>query len=176
MKRTRKSAGRQISHHLRSLHERLEPRVMLAADVIINEIMYHAMNPATPGQAAIGEEYIELYNKGPVSLDLTAGANGFGLISFDYGYAGYADGHGRFDYAFPDPKSGCTIEVTTYFNKQGAGRDTFRVRCGPFVFGPVEQCWDVSACLVYANDPLAFTPACNGIKPCLLGSVTACQL
>ncbi|HEV8379411.1 MAG TPA: lamin tail domain-containing protein, partial [Tepidisphaeraceae bacterium] len=51
--------------------ERLESRLMLAADVIINEIMYHAANPATPGQAAIGEEYIELYNKGNQSANLT---------------------------------------------------------------------------------------------------------
>src|SRR5438477_130291 len=44
-----------------------------------------------------------------ISLDLTS-STGFGLVSFDYGYAGYADGHGRFDYAFPDPKSGCKVE------------------------------------------------------------------
>src|SRR5690349_16607192 len=43
--------------------ERLESRLMLAADVVIDEIMYHAANAATPGQPAIGEEYIEIYNK-----------------------------------------------------------------------------------------------------------------
>ncbi len=106
-----------------------------------------------------------------VSLDLTSGA-GFGLVGFDYGYAGYADGHGRFDYAIP--QNGCTVEVTTYFNAQGAGRDVFRVACPlGLVYGPVEQCWDRSACLVYVNDPFAWTPICNG-KPCLLGSASQC--
>ncbi len=110
-----------------------------------------------------------------VSVDLTSGA-GFGLVGFDYFYAGYADGHGRFDYAFPDAQNpACTVEVTTYFNAQGAGRDVFRLVCPlGIVFGDVQQCWDQSACIVYANDPFALTPACNGIKPCLLGSASQC--
>jgi len=109
-----------------------------------------------------------------ISLDLTS-STGFGLVSFDYGYAGYADGHGRFDYAFPDPKSGCKVEVTTYFDKLGEGRDVVRLDCGVIgVLGPIEQCWDRSACLTYANDPFAFTPACLGVKPCTLGAATDC--
>src|SRR5258705_6325583 len=72
-----------------------------------------------------------------VSLDLTAGSNAFGLLSFDYFWAGYADGHGELDFAVPDPTSGCTIEVNTFFNAQGAGRDLFRARCGSVVFGDV---------------------------------------
>ncbi len=110
-----------------------------------------------------------------VSLDLTAGANAFGLVSFDYGFAGYADGHGRFDYAFPDASNGCTIEVTTYFDAQGAGRDVFRALC-PIVgvLGDVQQCWDASGCLTYVDDPFALTPACSGVKPCLLGDPTLC--
>src|SRR4051812_22790416 len=108
-----------------------------------------------------------------VSLDLTA-ASGFGLIRFDYAFAGYADGHGRFDYAVPDPKSGCTIEITTWFNAQGAGRDVFRALCGNTVLGDVQQCWDVSACLTYVNDPFAFTASCNGLQPCLLGNASLC--
>ena len=108
-----------------------------------------------------------------VSLDLTAGL-GLGLLRFDYGYAGYQDGHGRFDYAFPDPKSGCTIEVTTLFTARGSGRDVYRARCGTFTIGDIRQCWDVSACLTYVDDPFAFTPQCNGVKPCLLGNPASC--
>jgi hypothetical protein len=111
-----------------------------------------------------------------ISLDLSAGL-GFGLARFDYGFAGYADGHGRFDYAFPDPKSGCTIEVTTWFTAQGAGRLAYRARCGPggiLVIGDIRQCWDQSACLTYVDDPFAFTPQCNGVKPCLLGNPASC--
>lgn len=109
-----------------------------------------------------------------LSLDLTAGV-GLGLQRFDYGYAGYADGHGRFDYAFPDPKSSCTIEVTTFFTAAGAGRDVYRARCpGGTVIGDIQQCWDVSACLTYVNDPFAFTAQCGGVKPCLLGDAASC--
>jgi hypothetical protein len=110
-----------------------------------------------------------------VSLDLTSGVNAFGLISFDYWFAGYADGHGQFDYAFPDANNpACTIEVTTFFNAQGAGRDVFRARCGLLVFGDVRQCWDASGCLTYVDDPFALTAACLGIKPCILGNATQC--
>jgi hypothetical protein len=108
-----------------------------------------------------------------VSLDLSAGL-GLGLLRFDYGYAGYADGHGRFDYAIPDPKNGCTLEVTTFFTPQGAGHLAYRARCGTLVFGDVKQCWDVSACLTYVNDPFALTQQCNGVKPCLLGNALSC--
>jgi hypothetical protein len=109
-----------------------------------------------------------------VSLDLTAGVNAFGLVSFDYGFASYSDGHGQFDYAFPDPKNGCTVQVTTFFNAQGAGRNVFRAVCGPFVFGDVKQCWDAAGCLTFVDDPFALTAACNGVKPCLLGSAAQC--
>jgi hypothetical protein len=108
-----------------------------------------------------------------VSLDLTAGL-GLGLQGFDYGYAGYADGHGRFDYAIPDPKSGCLLEVTAYFTAQGSGRDVFRALCGTVLYGDVHQCWDANACLTYVDDPFAFTAQCNTVKPCLLGSKAAC--
>ena len=92
----------------------------------------------------------------------------------DYSYAGYTDGHGQLDYAFPDPKSGCTVEVTTFFNAQGAGRDVFRARCGVLVLGDVRQCWDAGGCLTFVDDPFALTPACNGVAPCLLGNSASC--
>jgi len=110
-----------------------------------------------------------------ISLDLTAGVNAFGLISFDYWFAGYADGHGQFDYAFPDPKNGCTNFVTTFFNAQGAGRDVFRARCGAITYVDVKQCWDPAGCLTFVNDPFALTIACLGIlPPCILGSLAQC--
>jgi hypothetical protein len=110
-----------------------------------------------------------------ISLDLTSGAtHAFGLISYDYAWAGYADGHGQYDFAFPDPNSGCTDEVTVFFNAQGAGRDVFRARCGTAVFGDVKQCWDAGGCLTYVDDPFALTPACNGVKPCVLGDIALC--
>jgi hypothetical protein len=110
-----------------------------------------------------------------VALDLTAGVNAFGLISFDYWFAEYADGRGQFDFAFPDPKSNCTVEVSTFFNAQGAGRDVFRASCPVLgVLGDIRQCWDTSGCLTFVDDPFAFTPACGVLKPCLLGSEAQC--
>ncbi len=109
-----------------------------------------------------------------ISLDLTAGVNAFGLLSFDYFYAGYLDGHGQFDFAVPDPKSGCTIDISTFFNAQGAGRDVFRLRCGSILSSVVKQCWDTAGCLTFIDDPFAFTPICGLLKPCLLGDSTQC--
>jgi hypothetical protein len=45
---------------------------LLAADVVIDEIMYHAASPTTPGQPAIGE-YIEIYNHGNASANQAGG-------------------------------------------------------------------------------------------------------
>jgi len=111
-----------------------------------------------------------------ISLDLTAGVNAFGLISFDYFYAGYADGHGQFDFAVPDPKSGCAVDISTFFNAQGAGRDVFRLRCGSTLSSDVKQCWDAAGCLTFIDDPFAFTPICGilNLKPCLLGDSAQC--
>jgi hypothetical protein len=107
-----------------------------------------------------------------ISLDLTEGV-GFGVPSFDYQFAGYADGHGSFAFAAAG-SNGCTQEINTAFTAKGAGRDTVNVKCGPFNLGTVQQCWDVSNCLSYINDPLAITLACGGLKPCLLGSAASC--
>ena len=108
-----------------------------------------------------------------VSLDLTAAA-GFGLARFDYGWAGYADGHGRFDYAIPQ-SNGCTLQVSANFTAPGAGKLTFRALCPlGLVYGDITQCWDVSACITWVDDPFGFTAQCNGIKNCVLGSAASC--
>jgi hypothetical protein len=109
-----------------------------------------------------------------VSFDMTDNPYGFGLVGFDYFWAGYLDGHGRFDYALPPDKNGCRGEVTTWFTAAGAGKLKLHVRCGSFDAGDVIQCWDQSACLAYVDDPFAFTPACLGVKPCKLGKISAC--
>jgi hypothetical protein len=107
-----------------------------------------------------------------ISLDLTAGV-GLGLQRFDYGWAGYADGHGRFDYAVLDPSNGCTLEVTAFFIATGAGRDVYRARCPLFTYGDIVLCRDVSGCLTYLSDPLGFRLECHGV-PCILGNPASC--
>jgi hypothetical protein len=109
-----------------------------------------------------------------ISLDTTDNPVGFGLVGFDYFYAGYLDGHGRFDYALPPDTNGCRSEITTWFTAAGAGKATLHVHCGPFTLGDVIQCWDQVACLSYVDDPFAFTPSCLGAKPCKLGNIASC--
>src|SRR4051794_18182938 len=45
--------------------EALEPRLLMAADVVVNEIMYQATSHSE------GDEWIELYNRGNSGADLT---------------------------------------------------------------------------------------------------------
>ena len=51
--------------------EALEPRLLLAADVVISEIMYQSFTDVETGQPEdYGEEFIELYNRGDAPADL----------------------------------------------------------------------------------------------------------
>ena len=40
--------------------------------------------------------------------------------------------------------------------------------------GGFRECWDAGACLVYVDDPAAFS--CGGVTPCSLGDVAACPV
>ena len=50
--------------------EPLEPRLLLAADVVISEIMYHPY-AASHQPEPLGEEFIELHNRGDAAADLS---------------------------------------------------------------------------------------------------------
>src|SRR5262245_48509659 len=67
--------------------EGLEPRVMMAADVIVNEIMYQ------PTSKADGDEWIELYNKGDAAANLTGWKISKGV---DYTFGGGTLGAGQY--------------------------------------------------------------------------------
>jgi hypothetical protein len=103
-------------------------------------------------------------------LDLTAApAGGFGLASFGYGYAGWSDGDGAFDYAFENA-FGDRLEVRTSYGATGAGRlaVAFTPSSGPP--GTFRQCWDEEGCLTYVDDPANFTGSC-GAAPCQIGTI-----
>ena len=113
----------------------------------------------------------------PLTTDLLlqAGtAGGFGVVSFGYGYAGYADGNGAFDYAF---KNGFDdrLAVRTSYDPVGAGRLAVEVTPSgaPAPTASFRQCWDAAGCLVYVDDPANFTGAC-AMAPCLLGALGDC--
>src|SRR5436190_23022269 len=59
-----KQAAKRVSIHANTL-EMLEARQLLAADVVISEIMFH------PSSSDDGQEYVELYNKGDATANLT---------------------------------------------------------------------------------------------------------
>jgi len=109
-----------------------------------------------------------------ISLDLTDNPLGFGLVGFDYFWAGYNDGHGRFDYALPPDANGCRAEVTTWFTAAGNGKGALHIHCPLVVDGYSNICWDQSSCLTYVDDPFAVIAACNGVKPCKLGNAASC--
>src|SRR5438105_4545192 len=111
-----------------------------------------------------------------VQIDL--GAAGLGLSQFDYFYAGYTNGSGRFDYLFPDAQ-GNRYTLQTWFTRSGTGKAHILVRTPPplTLSGTIDECWDASACLTYLVDPLDLTPACAGKPPgtCILGDpLTGC--
>jgi hypothetical protein len=131
---------------------------------------------ANPGDPTLPARFYYDLSGDPrtLSVDMTDNPLGFGLVGFDYFYAGYLDGHGRFDFALPPDSRGCRSEISTWFTAGGAGKATLHVHCGPFSVGDVIQCFDQSACLTYVEDPFAFTPSCGGTKPCKLGNIASC--
>jgi hypothetical protein len=98
---------------------------------------------------------------------------GFGLVQFDYGFAGYDDGSGRFDFAFRNA-SGDLLAVTAGFDASGAGRDRVEfTRAGELVpVGGFDQCWTQDACLTWVDDPLNIS--CPAHLGCSGGAVASC--
>jgi hypothetical protein len=98
----------------------------------------------------------------PRTIQIDLGATGLGLSQFDYFYAGYSNGSGRFDYIFPDAL-GNRFSLQTAFTAAGAGKAHMFVVTSLGATGTLDECWDASACLTYVLDPLSVTPICSGI-------------
>ena len=112
----------------------------------------------------------------PRTIQIDLGATGLGLSQFDYFYAGYSNGSGRFDYIFPDAQ-GNRFSLQTSFTAAGAGKAHIFVVPSLGLTGTLDECWDVAACLTYVLDPLSVTPICSGIPAgsCApQGDVAAC--
>src|SRR5947208_13096757 len=75
-----KQAAKKVSIAPKTL-EMLEARQLLAADVVISEIMFH------PSSGDDGQEYVELYNRGDASANLTGWSFDKGI---NYNFSGGA--------------------------------------------------------------------------------------
>jgi hypothetical protein len=106
----------------------------------------------------------------PVTIDLQLTDDGFDVVQFHYGFAGYRDGHGAFDYAFRNVARDL-LEVKTRYDAAGAGRNAVAFTKAGGGTGSFQQCWDGGACLTYVDDPAGFT---CGPAPCEQGSESAC--
>lgn len=107
----------------------------------------------------------------PVTIDLDLTNDGFDVVQFGYGFAGYPDGRGRFDYRFRK-LNGDVLTVTTGYDATGAGRARvdYTPKDAVTPLGTFQHCWDAAACLTYVNDPTDYT--CGA--PCVLGSPASC--
>lgn len=107
----------------------------------------------------------------PVTIGLSLTRGGFGAESFGYGYAGWPDGSGAFDYAFRNAP-GDRLEVGASYDAAGAGRAAATFTAAAGGQGSFRQCWDAGACLVYLDDPSGFS--CGGSLPCSVGAPGDC--
>jgi hypothetical protein len=109
-----------------------------------------------------------------LQMDL-GGGGGLGLSQFDYFFAGFGNGSGRFDYAFPDAQANF-LTLNTQFTAVGAGKADIVVRTPAGATASLTECWDASACLSYIVDPLNLTPACALVPlgTCVLGNAASC--
>ncbi len=121
----------------------------------------HTNEPTTPhGTMQIAYDRIS----DPVTIDLSLTQEGFGVVQFDYGFAGYASGQGRFDYRFRN-LNGDVLTVVTGYDAAGAGRAAVGYVAAGGGTGSFRQCWGPAACLTYVDDPMNFscgTPPCSG--------------
>ncbi len=114
-------------------------------------------------------EYDRTGDPRTLSLDLTAGS-GFGLASFDYGYAGYASGKGLFHYKLTFDAGDYVVDA--WFDATGAGiafvqADLNALPNQTFAF---DECWDSAGCVTNVDDtPTLFLP--TGVSKLCTGGV-----
>lgn len=107
----------------------------------------------------------------PVTIDLGLTQQGFGVEQFSYGFAGYRDGRGRFDYRIRNTSTNDVLTVTTGFDAAGAGRARVSFVAGSGATGAYDTCWDPGACLSWLDDPAGFV---CGPGACTRGALAAC--
>jgi hypothetical protein len=138
-------------------------------NVVLDFEAFHAlhMNDDTTPRGTMQIAYDRTSD--PVTIDLQLTSEGFGVVRFDYGFAGYEDGHGAFDYAFRNLR-GDLLSVSTRYLATGAGRNAVTFTAAGGGTGSFQQCWNASACLTYLEDPTNYS--CGA--PCVRGLEGLC--
>ena len=97
-----------------------------------------------------------------IGLDVPAGPQSENLTEFNYGFAGYQNGNGEFDYVFVNQQAQ-RYEVRARFDAAGAGLAEVTVVLSPTSQFSYEQCWDQAGCITNVRDATTiFLP--NGIS------------
>jgi len=107
----------------------------------------------------------------PVTIELQLTQEGFGVVQFGYGFAGYANGTGAFDYRFRNA-DGDVLTVETSYDATGAGRAEVAYVASGGAIGSFRECWSLDACLTYVDDPSSFT--CPAHTSCSRGFFVTC--
>jgi hypothetical protein len=77
-----------------------------------------------------------------------------GLADFNYGYAGYLNGNGEFDYVFVNSQAQ-RYEVRARFDATGAGRADVTVVVSATSSFQFSECWDAAGCVTDVQDASA---------------------
>jgi hypothetical protein len=102
------------------------------------------------------------------------GAAGFGLQTYHYVWAGYADGRALFDFRFTDPASGNTYTVDARFTAQGDGTASITGETPAGNTAHIDTCFDAQACVTWFSDVNGITPVCGYHAFCHVGSQASC--
>jgi hypothetical protein len=128
------------------------------------------MNDATTPRGSMLASYDRTSE--PRTVELALGEDGFGVGRFSYGFAGYRDGSGWFEYLIrPEARPLDTLTITSAFDSAGAGRAQVSYQTWLGFGGSFRQCWDAFACLVHVDDPSNYS---CGTAPCSFGEVASC--
>jgi hypothetical protein len=126
-------------------------------------------HPDTDPYGDLTVQYDRTGDPTTLSLDVPTGSQGGALVDFNYGYAGYQSGSGRFDFVFVND-SAQRYEVATRFDATGAGLATVTVVLSATSRFSFQECWDSAGCITDVKDATTLFVA-NGISGLCPGGV-----
>ena len=110
-------------------------------------------HPDTDPYGPLTVQYDRTGDPRTVGADVPTGPQG-GIAEFDYGYAGYLDGNGEFDYVFVNGQAQ-RYEVRARFDATGAGKADVTVVVSATSSYQFSECWDAAGCVTDVQDASA---------------------